>query len=108
MQSRDELRQRMMELSLDVRFSEDRTCASTEQNMQLFRKDHAMGSRRSTRGNFFSKHLRETVFLCTVFSLGPGVLVAQTAAPGVAAPDSQQQAAPQEKSQQPQMGSVNT
>jgi hypothetical protein len=66
-----------------------------------------MGIRRSTRRNFFSRHFREAVFLGTVFSLGQGELVAQTAAPGVP-PQGAQQAAPQVKSQEPQMGSVNT
>src|SRR6267154_2098609 len=67
-----------------------------------------MGIRRSTRRNFFLHHLREAVFLCTVFSLEQGGLVAQTAAPSVPAQDSQQ-AAPQGKGpEQQQMGSVNT
>jgi hypothetical protein len=67
-----------------------------------------MGIRRSTRRNFFLHHLREAVFLCSVFSLEQGGLVAQTAAPGVPAQD-KQQAAPQGKGpEQQQMGSVNT
>src|SRR5580704_6303117 len=62
---------------------------------------------RSIRHTFFSRHLRETIFLCAVLLLDRGGLVAQTAAPKAPAPDSQQ-AAPQEKSPEQQMGGVNT
>src|SRR3984885_3134335 len=72
-----------------------------------FCKDHLMGIRRSTRRNFFLLHLREAVFLCTVFSLEQGGLAAQTAAQGVLAQD-KQQAAPQGKGPEQQMGGVNT
>jgi hypothetical protein len=62
---------------------------------------------RSIRHTFFSRHLRETIFLCAVLLLDRGGLVAQTAAPKAPAPDSQQ-AAPQGKSPEQQMGGVNT
>src|SRR5580692_4659220 len=66
-----------------------------------------MGSRLSTPRTFLSQHLPEIIFLCSVFSLGPGRLVAQTVAPRVPAEGSQQ-ASPQGKSQEPQSGGVNT
>jgi hypothetical protein len=62
---------------------------------------------RSIRHTFFSRHLRETIFLCAVLLLDRVGLVAQTAAPKSPAPDSQQ-AAPQGKSPEQQMGGVNT
>jgi hypothetical protein len=62
---------------------------------------------RSIRHTFFSRHLRETIFLCAVLLLDRGGLVAQTAAPKAPAPDSQQ-AEPQGKSPEQQMGGVNT
>src|SRR5882757_2099104 len=67
-----------------------------------------MGIRRSTRRNFFLHYLREAVFLCTVFSLEQGGLVAQTAAPSVPAQDSQQAALQGKGPEQQQMGGVNT
>ena len=66
-----------------------------------------MGSRRSTLRSFHSQYLRGAVFLCVVFSMGQGNLIAQTTAPSAPAQDSKQ-AAPQGKSQEPPMGGVNT
>src|SRR5271168_3290733 len=84
-----------------------RTFASTEQRPKNLYKDHSMGIRRSRPRSFFLHHLLGTVFLCAAYPLGQGNLMAQTTAPNVPAQEAQK-AAPQEKSQQPQGGGVNT
>src|SRR5438309_2573616 len=68
-----------------------------------------MGSwtRRSTGCSFYLQGLSGVIFLCTVFSIGQGRLIAQAAAPGAPVQDSKQ-GAPQGKGQAPQSGGVNT
>jgi len=99
----------MVNLLLHLRQLEDRcgTFRLARTERKNFYKDHVMGSRRSTLRSFHSQYLRGAVFLCVVFSMGQGNLIAQTTAPSAPAQDSKQ-AAPQGKSQEPPMGGVNT
>ncbi len=104
-----ELGHYMVNLLLHLRQLEDRcgTFRLARTERKNFYKDHVMGSRRSTLRSFHSQYLRGAVFLCVVFSMGQGNLIAQTTAPSAPAQDSKQ-AAPQGKSQEPPMGGVNT
>jgi enediyne biosynthesis protein E4 len=63
--------------------------------------------RRSTLHSFFSRNLSEAVFFCAIFSISSSTLIAQAPLSGVP-PQNSQQTEPPAKSQQPQMGGVNT
>src|ERR1700754_3911352 len=70
------------------------------------RKDRLVKNRRTAPHSFFSQHCYGAFFFCVAFVAGSGELAAQTTPPDVPAQVSKQTSP--EKSQQSQMGGVNT